>query len=271
MNLSILASQLSACRQHLDLRRHQAPLQPRYPLLIRSHLCGDVSPELARQLLQAEWADSMNTNELHLRGEPQALALWMRDQGLISRWRDEALDVRDLGSGAVVTQVERASFRPLGLLSTAVHLNATTPAGQLWLARRAAHKPTDPGLWDTLVGGLVAAGEPALLALERESFEEAGLLANEVHHAEFLASFRVQRPVPEGFQREQVEVYSLTLPADRTPCNQDGEVDLIEAVSPEQVLERILLDQLTLEAAWSCVLWLEARLSLANHAAGARA
>lgn len=260
MNQSPLAANLHASRKHLDARRQRPPTHPRQPITLRGRVCGDVDLTLAEQLRHAGWLRATSAAGLELQHDPQALALWMREQGMLSRWRDEALDIRDLQSGEVLAQVERAAFRPLGLLTTAVHLNAVTPSGQLWLARRSAHKPTDPGLWDTLVGGLVAAGEPPVLALERESFEEAGLYTHEVRKADFLAAFRVERPVPEGYQREQVEVFSLTLPEGRTPCNQDGEVDLIEAVAPEQVLERILLDQLTLEAAWSCVLWLEAQL-----------
>src|SRR5690606_1323182 len=75
---------------------------------------------------------------------------------------------------------DRAAMRPLGMLTQAVHLSAWAPDGRLWIARRALDKPNDPGLWDTLAGGLVAAGEDCETALLRESREEAGLQAVEI-------------------------------------------------------------------------------------------
>src|SRR5690606_37732468 len=85
------------------------------------------------------------------------LAITLRDAGCLRTWRDELLDV--VGEGRRLAVIERAAVRPLGLLTKAVHLNAWTPDGKLWIARRALSKSTDPGMWDTLVGGLAGAGE----------------------------------------------------------------------------------------------------------------
>src|SRR3546814_17525015 len=91
-------------------------------------------------------------------------------------------------------------MRPLGLLTRAVHLNAWTPEGRLWITRRALSKSTDPGMWDTLVGGLAGSQEDLEQALLRDCAEEAGLapapLANRTPLRPIL---RMTRRLPEGY------------------------------------------------------------------------
>src|SRR5690625_6920573 len=64
-------------------------------------------------------------------------------------------------------------MRPLGFLTQAVHLNAWGADDQLWIAKRAPHKNSDPNFWDTLVGGLAAAGEDLETTLVRGGQEGA--------------------------------------------------------------------------------------------------
>ena len=66
-------------------------------------------------------------------------------------------------------------MRPLGITTHAVHLVGWTPDGAVWVQQRAHDKATDPGLWDTTMGGLVTAGESIAATLMRETEEEAGL------------------------------------------------------------------------------------------------
>lgn len=56
-----------------------------------------------------------------------------------------------------------------------VHLHVVDRSGRLYLQRRALSKDTNPGRWDTSVGGHVAAGEPVDAALRREAREELGI------------------------------------------------------------------------------------------------
>src|SRR3546814_3997194 len=86
-------------------------------------------------------------------------------------------------------------MRPLGLLTRAVHLNAWTPDGRLWIARRALSKSTDPGMWDTLVGGLAGSREDLEQALLRECAEEAGLERSEEHTSELQSLMRISYAV----------------------------------------------------------------------------
>ncbi|WP_246164993.1 NUDIX hydrolase [Pigmentiphaga aceris] len=176
------------------------------------------------------------------------LATSLREQGRLRGWRGELLDVPDL-SGAVLSVIERAAVRPLGIATRAVHLNAWTPTGELWIAQRALDKSTDPGMWDTLVGGLVSATESDALALERESWEEAGLPAACLKDAVSMGEYCVRRILPEGYQVEWVGVTDVVVPSDVTPCNQDGEVAQIRTASTDEVIDMIGRDMFTLEAA----------------------
>jgi len=186
-------------------------------------------------------------SELELNARLAHVAQQLRDQGRLRGWRGELLDVTDLG-GKVLGAIERAAVRPLGIATRAVHLNAWTPTGQMWIAQRALDKSTDPGKWDTLVGGLVSATESDALALERESWEEAGLPATCLSASVSIGEYCVRRILPEGYQVEWVGVTDVVVPSDVVPCNQDWEVVQIRTASPDEVADMIAQDLFTLEA-----------------------
>ncbi len=61
------------------------------------------------------------------------------------------------------------------LIHMVVHLHVGDVSGKLYLQKRALTKDTNPGLWDTSVGGHVTAGESPRSALLREAREELGI------------------------------------------------------------------------------------------------
>ncbi len=173
----------------------------------------------------------------------------LRDAGCARSWRGELLDV--VGEGHRLGSMERAVFRPLGLLTRAVHLNGWTPRGELWIARRAATKATDPGMWDTLAGGLVAAGESLDEALLRESHEEAGLEAAMLRQRSGLRLVsRLHKRLPEGYQVEDALVSDCELPEDAAPRNLDGEVDAFQRADIDTLWNLLQADAFTVEAEW---------------------
>lgn len=172
----------------------------------------------------------------------------LRQARCLRGWRDELLDITV--PGACLGAIERAAMRPLGLLTFAVHLNAWTPDGRLWVARRSLSKSTDPGMWDTLVGGLVGSGEALDRALVRECDEEAGLDPHQIAARGPLRTvLRMQRRLPEGYQVEDLLTSRCVLAPGVQPANRDGEVMEIATLSVVDVIARIEAGEFTLEAA----------------------
>jgi isopentenyldiphosphate isomerase len=61
------------------------------------------------------------------------------------------------------------------LLHPVVHLHIFNKSGELYLQKRSMKKDTQPGKWDTAVGGHLGIGESVAQALVRETREELGL------------------------------------------------------------------------------------------------
>lgn len=252
------AARLTALQEQLLARTRLAPPRDWLPVVMGGAEVGVASPEVARFLATGTPHFAMVDHRLQLiddgleRGTRSALlndcALRLRDAGLLKGWRDELLDIRPETDGAPIAVIERSACRTLGITTTAVHLNAFTPGGELIVARRAEHKQIDPGLWDNLVGGMVPAGESEAQALQREAQEEAGLDLGGVQLVRG-GRVRVTRPVPEGFQSEIVQVFDAVLADASGLRNQDGEVAAIERRSVAAVVEAIERDEFTLEAA----------------------
>lgn len=180
------------------------------------------------------------------------IAQVLRDNGCLRGWRDELLDV--YGEGRRLCVLERAAMRPLGLLTKAVHLNGWSPDGRMWLARRSDTKATDPGMWDTLVGGLAVSAEPLDTSLLRECAEEAGLSASDVRDRSTLRIIlRMHRRLPEGYQVEDVLVSDCVLDESVAPQNQDGEVSEIRLATIEETWAMLEAGEFTHEAE-ACIL-----------------
>lgn len=153
-----------------------------------------------------------------------ALARALFNAGKLPDWRDELLDVlneKDAPSGLVL---ERSAFRLFGLTTRAVYAVAATPEGRYWLGRRSSKKRIDPGLYDTLASGLIAAGETPDFAVRRETAEEAGLKSPDVTFEETPVEYRISRPVPEGWMNEITYAYRGATAAGVFPVPCDGEV-----------------------------------------------
>jgi len=95
-----------------------------------------------------------------------------------------------------------------------VHLHVFDGRGRLYLQKRSMTKDTNPGRWDTSVGGHVGAGEEVTRAVLREAREELGIDAG---GAVFLYSW-----LSEGsFESELAHCYALESDQAITPDPQE--------------------------------------------------
>jgi 8-oxo-dGTP pyrophosphatase MutT (NUDIX family) len=235
------------------------PSAPREPLFVAEHECGSVEPGLAARLAAAGLPIVQREHGWWVTGDADAslaaLARWLHDHGFTSRWRDEPLAVVDLADHRR-GRVERAAVRPLGIATRAVHLVGTTLVGDVWIQQRAHDKAVDPGRWDTLMGGLVAADESTQETLARETWEEAGLRLAQVENLTMLGRRTVRRPVEDGYMVEHIEMFEALVPLDVAPANQDGEVARFERVPAPALFARLAAGEFTVEAALVLLHWL---------------
>ncbi|MDN3987766.1 NUDIX hydrolase [Zwartia vadi] len=245
-------------------RATQEPVQGSMPLYIAGQRCGWLFPDAAQALMGTNGlclsATAAHIGENVPLGEPldallAEIALKLKAAGCAPGWRNELLDVwttpnePSLSSPIRIAAIERGVMRPLGLTTRAVHLSGWSKDGRLWVARRALTKATDPGMWDTLVGGLVGNLEDAELALVREADEEAGLDAPDIATRTPLRTIaHMKRRIPEGFQTEAVLTCECILPDRIQPTNRDGEVMDIQLLDTMTLYKMLLEDAFTLEA-----------------------
>jgi ADP-ribose pyrophosphatase YjhB (NUDIX family) len=246
------AAWLAALRARAD----QPPRVAREPLWWGAERIGSVEADFFKRLGASHDLVRFGPSGWELQGGDATesldrLARAMRDAGMAHVWRNEQLAVAD-EQGRVVGTVERAVVRQLGIATYAVHLAATSPDGRHWVQQRSLSKPTDPGLWDTLMGGMVPAFESLESALARETFEEAGLLLSQLQQLQWRGRIPTRRPagdIPGGYVIEYIDCFSCVLPWGTTPQNQDGEVERFALLDGQELAKKLLNEEFTLEAA----------------------
>ena len=250
----------AAARAAADL----PPAVPRATLWLDGHAIGSIEPVLAARLADAGLPIAATDEGVGWRivapadASLAAIARWLHEQGLSARWRDERLAVAS-ADGTALAVIERAVVRVLGITTRAVHLVGFAPDGRVWVQQRAFDKAVDPGLWDTLMGGQVSAGESIEETLERETQEEAGLVIADLVDVRHTDRITVRRPVARGYVIEHVEVFEATVPAQLVPANQDGEVERFECLTIAALLERLAAGEFSLEATLILDRWLARR------------
>lgn len=178
----------------------------------------------------------------------------LRDQGRVRGWRDEIYAIVDPTTRRRLARTERAAARFWGTLTFGAHATGYVagPDGrpqQLWIARRAPTKATDPGRLDNLVGGGVPDGQTPAQTLRREAWEEAGLGPVQLQRVRPGRVLRLLRDIPEGLQHEWLYGYDIELPAGLVPQNQDGEVAGFELLPVVEALALAAAGEMTVDAA----------------------
>ncbi|NLY64127.1 MAG: DUF4743 domain-containing protein [Alcaligenaceae bacterium] len=249
--------QITEIYQGLQQEIQEFPHRHSLPLVIAGKPAGFITAEAQHAIrhqpgIVITGTDVRIATEDAPRNELDALlaevAALLHSANCAKAWRNELLPV--YANDQDIAAIERAAVRPLGLLTRAVHLNAWTPDGKIFLAKRASTKSTDPGLWDTLVGGLANSSEQIEQALIRESDEEAGLDECDLQIRTPLRTIlRMHRRLPEGYQVEDILVSDCILLPETQPANRDGEVSEIRIFGQEEVLDMIIDKTITTEAA----------------------
>ena len=209
----------------------------------------DLVPRLAGDALH--WSLQAEAGE-HATQALNRLAQVLRADGRCGPWRNEQIAVRS-PEGQILASVERGAVRVLGIATEAVHLVGVAPDGRLWVQQRAANKAMYPGRWDTLMGGMVSAQDHLETALERETWEEAGLRLAQLQALRHGGCFELNQPSDEGdgcgYIRERIHWYAACVPDGVVPGNQDGEVQGFALLPPQQVQAWASEEKFTPEAA----------------------
>jgi 8-oxo-dGTP pyrophosphatase MutT (NUDIX family) len=253
---------------------NQTPNPKRIDFEINDQLAGSVLLEdaqwFARELPGLSFDDEvLSVNPVCGKDGPAVLeqmAVLLRDAKRLGKWRNELLRVTS-PDGNILGFVERAAARALGIKTFAVHLMLYC-GDKVWVQQRALDKATDPGMWDTCVGGLVAGDESFELSLEREAMEEAGVdvpaMRQKGVNLERGKTITVRRnlisgDVYEGYMREDLLIWDLNVDASFIPKNNDGEVAQFALWPIDYLIEQLAAGGLTLEAMLMCAESLQRR------------
>jgi 8-oxo-dGTP pyrophosphatase MutT (NUDIX family) len=266
---------LATWLDQLQARVTQPPSRPRTPLLWTGCPVGSVDAvAFAEFVVQAGLSDavqfasasSSGLESWHLRGSPnealRRLADAMRQCNyakVTHLWRNELLAVNAL-DGVRLASVERGAVRALGITTRGVHLHGYSANNCIWIQQRAWDKKTDPGRWDTLMGGMVSAHDSLESALERETFEETGLELAQVQCLRHAGHFTMHSPNNTdgglGYVVERIDWFQCLVPDDVKPVNRDGEVQQFNLVSHDVLCRMLLEDLFTTEAALILGRWI---------------
>ncbi|MDD2795904.1 NUDIX domain-containing protein [Acidocella sp.] len=227
-----LLSHISAC--------HSAVLPgARLPLYAGAHHIGYVTPGFAARL--AASSPLVTRDETRVRLAPAALPeLNKLAHATGLPLRAENFDVRETDGGPVLAVLDRGALPSFGVIGVGVHMNGLVRRADgwhLWIAKRAANKKLDPGKYDNLVAGGVAAGHTPFETIIKESEEEASLPAVLAANARQVARFAYNMERPEGLRRDVVYAYDLELPESFIPEPADGEVESFALWPLARVLE----------------------------------
>lgn len=259
--------------QPLRAARVQPPLRERLPLLCNGQRIGSVARGVLEGVEAGACASqhgfvlqhSMEQGAWSLEADDataalNALAVQLRAAGRCGPWRGEQLAVH-AEDGRRLATVERGAVRVLGVATRAVHLLGSAPDGRMWVQQRALDKPTHPGLWDTLMGGMVSAADSLDTALARETQEEAGLDVAALQQLRHGGHVDFACPSDEGgdgvgYMHERIHWFHAVVPAGMLPQNMDGEVLQFLCIDHAQLQDWLVHHRFTPEASLILADWL---------------
>ena len=241
-----LYERIANCHRH-DLARYQ-------PFQVEGRRVGfmrrDIAAELDRypsvfrvddaQVSVAEHLDTCDYRSAAI----DSVVREMRQQGLITGWRDELFPVSEGYGQPPLFDLERAAVPLFGVKAYGVHLNGYVRrdgAIWLWVGRRAATRPIEPNKLDHLVAGGLPAGMRPFDNLIKEAAEEASVPKELARRARASGALSYRMELDGCLRDDTIFTYDLELPADFVPQNHDGEIAEFRLM-PLGEVERILAE-----------------------------
>jgi 8-oxo-dGTP pyrophosphatase MutT (NUDIX family) len=125
-------------------------------------------------------------------------------------------------------EIERAAAPHFGIRSYGVHMTGFVRKADgihIWVARRAATKPTYPGMLDNSVAGGQPAGKGLFENMIKECWEEAGIPPEIAQGVVPVGAISYRMDAEDGLKPDVQFCFDLELPGDFSPRNTDGEID----------------------------------------------
>jgi 8-oxo-dGTP pyrophosphatase MutT (NUDIX family) len=239
-----LLARIEACHAH-DLARFR-------PFLCAGERLGFVRHDLAEELARFPSVFTVDADAVSVKAHLSdfdcrtaaidTVARELAERGMLKGWRNELFAVAPRFGAEPLFDLERAMVPFLGVKAYGVHMNGYVRDGdgiKLWVGRRGADRPIEPGKLDHLVAGGLPSHITPFDNLMKEAAEEAGLSKELARRARPAGAIRYRMEL-DGFLRDDtLFIYDLELPAGFVPQNHDGEIADFRLL-PLHEVERIL-------------------------------
>lgn len=163
-------------------------------------------------------------------------------EGRIDKWRHEDFAVAPRWGEAPLFKLDRGAVGFFGIRAYGVHLNGVrhdADALKLWIGRRAADKKVAPNKLDNMVAGGIGHGHGLLATLVKEAAEEADLPPTLAARAVPVGALTYRMANAAGMREDVLFVFDLTVPADFTPRNTDGEIAAFHLMPARDIVARV--------------------------------
>lgn len=212
-----------------------------HPLQLGEVRIGYVLPAIAGRLWSSSCGPQHGRVELRDGAALARAANNLAENGFYKP-RHELFDVRAEPNGAVLARLDRGALPVFGILAEGTHVNGLVRQSHgwsLWVAKRAADRPLDPGKLDHVTAGGIPSGMDAVGTLLKEAHEEASIPAGIARQARKVSEIRYAMARPEGLRRDRLHCFDLELPADFRPEPGDAEIERFTLMPMPDVLERL--------------------------------
>lgn len=241
-----LLERIEACHRY-DLKKFR-------PFLVAGERLGYVRHDLAHEFEKfpsvfMNSGGALSVKEHLAQFDSRTAAIHTVAQELAARrvvtgWRNEMFPVAVKFGAAPLFDLERALVPYLGVKAYGVHLNGYVRDGDcilLWVGKRSADRPIEPGKLDHLVAGGLPSHISPFDNLMKEAAEEAAIPKDLARRANPAGAIGYRMELNGHMRDDTLFVYDLELPADFVPHNHDGEIASFELM-PLSEVEQILAE-----------------------------